>query len=364
MTTRLVLNRWEDKFLPGSLSDSQLFHADASDRILVCPPHLGQGYIQIILLEDDLDIVIHDFTFNQDVVRDSQETGKHLRFEFQIAGAYAGYSFFIPSFGLKRFEIAPTQKRFFEIEIIFKKSILTDYFQAFMERLSPSICIDAKSVLQSICRYQGIGPNSTVTGMLNQIFEGESCVHTDGTFEETLTEDSYSALVSLFHAARHPITSAMEQVIGQILSCPYQGISRRTYLKGKAMKLVSLYLEALVQPHSSSSTDLDCIYQAAAILSKQLASPPTVEALVRQVGTNRLYLNQGFHQVYGTTPYGYLRECRLWKARQLLLTSDLSIGEVAATVGYAYRSHFATAFRQRMGLNPKPFQMEAWRCAS
>lgn len=361
MTTRLVLNQWEDKFLPGSTSDAQLFHAETSDQTLVCPPHLGKGYIHGIPLEDDLTLVIHDFTFNQDVVMDAQRRSKHLKFEFQIAGAYGGYSFFNPSFGLNNFWITPAQKRSFEIEIVFKKTALTEYFQAFMERLSPQICLDAEAVLQSICQYRGAGSNSTMTGMLNQILKGESYAHSDETFEHILTDDAYSAMVSLFQATRHPITSVMEQVIGQILSCPYQGEIRRAYLKGKALKLVSLYLEALVQPHINS-TDLICIYQAAAILRKQLTNPPTVEALVRQVGTNRLYLNQGFHRVYGTTPYGYLRNCRLWQARRLLLTSDLSIGEVAAAVGYAYRSHFATAFRQRMGVNPKPFQMEAWQC--
>lgn len=360
MVTGLVSNQWGDSFLPGSAGDAQLFHADASDRIFVCPPQAGQGYIQKILLEDDLNIIIHDFTFNQKVVRDVKRRSKHLRFEFQIAGAYAGYSTFTPYFGLKHFEIAPAQKRSFEIEIIFQKPALTKHFQAFIERLSPQVYGDAKSVLQSIYRHQGGGSMGTMDEMLNQVFRGESGSRPDEAFEHVLDDESYSAVISLIQAARHPITSAMEQVIGQILSCPYRGVIRRAYLKGKALELVSLYFETMVQPHSRK-IDLHCIHQAAAILRKQLANPPTVEALVRQVGTNRLYLNQGFHQVYGTTPYGYLRDCRLWQAHRLLLTADLSVSEVATAVGYTCRSHFATAFRQRVGVNPKSFQMAAWQ---
>ena len=75
-------------------------------------------------------------------------------------------------------------------------------------------------------------------------------------------------------------------------------------------------------------------------------------------------LNQGFHEVYGTTPFGYLRDCRLLHARRLLMTSGLSISQVATAVGYTCRSKFATAFRQQMGLNPKAFQMQAWRLVS
>ncbi|MEL6332487.1 MAG: helix-turn-helix transcriptional regulator, partial [Cyanobacteria bacterium J06626_26] len=84
----------------------------------------------------------------------------------------------------------------------------------------------------------------------------------------------------------------------------------------------------------------------------------------RKVGTNRLKLNQGFHQVYGTTPFRYLRACRLTQARRLLTTSDLPVESVAAAVGYSSRNHFAKAFRQQVGLNPKTFQMQAWQCAS
>ncbi|MCG8362025.1 MAG: hypothetical protein MJA27_01680 [Pseudanabaenales cyanobacterium] len=58
MTTRLVLNHWDDWLLPGSPSDTRLFHADASDRIFVYPSHLGQGYFQEILLRDDLTLFI------------------------------------------------------------------------------------------------------------------------------------------------------------------------------------------------------------------------------------------------------------------------------------------------------------------
>ena len=361
MATRLVLNQWEDRFLPGSVSDSQLLHADASDEILVCPSPFGQGYIQKILLKDDLTLIIHNFTLNQDVVINARGKSKHLKFEFQIAGANAGYSLFVPSFGLKRFEITLAQKQFFEIEIIFQKPSLIKYLQAFIERLPPQIYSDAESVLQSIYRHQSGGSIATMAGLLNQIFRIESGSGSDETFEHILTDDSYSALISLIQAARHPMTSAMERAIGQILSCPYQGAVRRAYLKGKALELVSLYLEAMVQPHICK-IDLHCIYQAAAILRKQLADPPTVERLARLVGTNRLKLNQGFHEVYDTTPFGYSRTSRLCHARKLLMTSELPITKVANAIGYTCHGKFAVAFRRQFGVNPKAFQMQAWQC--
>ena len=165
-------------------------------------------------------------------------------------------------------------------------------------------------------------------------------------------------MLVLNYAARSLITPVMEQVIGQIFSCPFQGATRRTYLQRKALELVNLRLEAMLQPPLNEA-DLSCIYQAEAILRERIANPLTVETLARRVGTNRFKLNQGFHQVYGTTPYSYLRDYRLEQARRLLMISDLSIGNVATAVGYTCRSKFAMAFRQQFGINPKAYQMQA-----
>lgn len=363
MAAPLVLNRSDDWLLPGSPSDSRLFHANDSDHIYVCSPHVGQGYCQSIALQDDLALVIQDYTLNQSAVIDRSGRTDCLEFEFRLAGPDAGYGSFFPYFGLKEFGAKPAQKRCFNVEVWLQRPALTTYFQAFMERLSPHTQSIAARIIQLIYRRQGGGSSATSMGMLNQIFDGAKAFGSHFTFEQALTDALYTEAIALNDSARNPITPDMEQVIGQILSCPYQGITRRTYLEHQTRKLVALYLETLVQ-HQINEAGLDYVYQAGELLRKQLVDPPTVEALARQVGTNRFYLYQGFQQVYGTTPFGYLRDCRLLQARRLLMTSDLSIRKVAAAVGYTSRSNFAMAFRQQMGLNPKAFQLGAWQCVS
>ena len=180
------------------------------------------------------------------------------------------------------------------------------------------------------------------------------------SLEQILTNALYNESAVLGYATRSPLTPAMRQLLEQILSCSYQGAIRRHYLTQKALKLVNLRLNALLQP-PFNETEMQCLTQAATLLRTQLTQPPSLAALARQVGTNRLTLTQGFHTLYGTTPFGYLRHCRLLQARRLLMVSELSVAEVAAAVGYTSRSRFATAFRQQVGLNPKAFQMQAWQ---
>lgn len=150
------------------------------------------------------------------------------------------------------------------------------------------------------------------------------------------------------------------------ISCSYRGLTRRRYLESKALDLVALRLDCLVKPQFNclKSDDLVAIYQAEGILRTHLENPPSIQLLTLWVGLNRLKLNQGFDRVYHTTPFGYLRKCRLAKARRLLMTSELSIEQVASKVGYTSRSRFATAFRQDFGLNPKMFQVQSLNRAS
>lgn len=357
MKPPLVLNRSNNWLIPGSPSGSRLFHVDEADQIRDCSSHIGQGYFQVIPLQDDLELGIHDYTLHQHRVIDILGRVNCLEFEFRLAGPDAGYSSFRPYFGLREFHIQPAQKRYFKVEVWLKRPALIRYFQAFIERLSPQIQGNAKRILQSIYRYQGGGSGSTPVEMLNQIFDRAKAPGPPLALEQILIDALYTEALAFNDASRRPITPDMEQVIGQILSCPYQGVTRRTYLKRQALALVGLYLEAIAQRRRHEA-NLDYVYQAGAILRTQMANPPAVEALARQVGTNRRKLTEGFHQLYGTTPFRYLRDCRLAQAKRLLMLSDLSVGEVAAAVGYTSGNRFGKAFCQKIGLNPKAFQMQ------
>ena len=359
-------NQPRDWLMPGSLSHPQLLHADDADRVLVCSPALGQGYLQEIPLRDDLMLVIVDNTFKQDMVIDAIGEGDRIEVEFHLAGPYAGYSLCVPCFRLRQFGVKLAPKHIFKVEVFFKGPALVSYAQLFMDRLLPQAHHAAEGILQSIYRHLKGGPIATTAGMLHQIFapavsERRSkplATTYDLSMEQLLPDALFNDSIALNYAMRRPITPAMRQVVEQILSCPYHGMARRTYLTRKALQLVDLRLNAILQS-PLNECDVNCIYQAAALLRSQMTKPPSLESLARQVGTNRFKLTQGFHELYGTTPFGYLRNCRLTQARRLLMTSELSINEVAAAVGYTSRSRFATAFRQRIGINPKAFQLEA-----
>ncbi|MEM7061857.1 MAG: AraC family transcriptional regulator [Cyanobacteria bacterium P01_B01_bin.77] len=362
MAERLSLGRWDEWYDTGSWQDPRLLHADPSDRVLVCPSRLGNGYYQQIFLDEDITLVILDYELYQDLVLDIPRDCNGIEFEYQLAGPQPGYSFFVIYLGMPSMVVKRARRRYFKVEIFFQPPALSNYFQAIIERFTPRDQQIANSLLKAVYRSCGGGHSPTQTALVKRIFEAGK-TYNAAIFEQLMPQQLSKEAFNLGYATRSPITKAMQSTIGQILSCPYSGSVRRLYLKQKAMTLVDLRLDAMTLPRLPFD-ELNHIYQAAAILRENLTNPPTVETLARQIGTNRLKINQGFRQVYDTTPYGYLRDYRLMQAKQLLLTSELSIDQVATAVGYSSRSRFATAFRKYIGINPKTFQMQTWHRAS
>ena len=366
MKSRLVLNHREDWLLPGSPDDPRLFHSDPSDQILVYPSSLGQGYRQKIQLNEDVTLVIMDYVIHKDVLFDIPGENACTKFEFPLDTGLR-HSEFIPIIGFRTLGVGQLKKRVFEIEVIFEGSAVLTYAQACLERFPTHTRQIVEGIIASLWRFQGGRPGLDITEILHRLMnyaaKGTLISCSDITLGHILADALYSETVELHYANRVPITPSMDVILGEILSCPYRGTTRRRYLEHKALELVLLRLQAIVTP-SLNKTDLNTIYQAASILRSQIVNPPTVEALARIVGSNRLKLNQGFHQVYGTTPFKYLRDCRMNQARRLLATTDMPVESIAAAVGYSSRNHFAKAFRRQTGVNPKAFQMQLWQCAS
>lgn len=84
--------------------------------------------------------------------------------------------------------------------------------------------------------------------------------------------------------------------------------------------------------------------------------PVSVADLADQLGISVRTLNRRFRQATGLTPQEYVLRQRLDVARELLRTSNLSITEVAAAVGYSDSAYFARLFRQQMKQSPRDFR--------
>lgn len=94
------------------------------------------------------------------------------------------------------------------------------------------------------------------------------------------------------------------------------------------------------------------IGQALNLIHQDFGRAWTVAELAKQVGMSRSVFSQRFGELVGTTPLRYLAEWRLQEAAILLQTSDVSMADVAAQIGYQSEPAFRKAFRKTIGETP------------
>jgi transcriptional regulator GlxA family with amidase domain len=94
-------------------------------------------------------------------------------------------------------------------------------------------------------------------------------------------------------------------------------------------------------------------------IHEDLAQTPTVKELAQEAGVNPDYLERLFHAEMEQTITHYIQQARLEAACELLATSFLRIGKIAAKVGYQKASYFAEVFQAHYGLTPTAYRQQA-----
>jgi two-component system, response regulator YesN len=78
--------------------------------------------------------------------------------------------------------------------------------------------------------------------------------------------------------------------------------------------------------------------------------------IAKHVFLNEDYLSRLFKKEVGIPLSNYIIEERINLAKDLLRRTDLSISDVASSVGYSNFSHFTKVFKKLIGANPKDFR--------
>jgi AraC family transcriptional regulator len=81
-----------------------------------------------------------------------------------------------------------------------------------------------------------------------------------------------------------------------------------------------------------------------------------LEDIANVLSLSQYHFCRLFKQATGVTPYQYLTQRRIERAKKLLLTTKLTITEIAFAVGLSNHSSFTRLFRQYVGVSPKLFR--------
>lgn len=305
----------------GSFSN----HVYSFETLRECPEDLGKGFIREIELRSGFKLVIEDFRFQQNLLCNDEVEPSPLDFSFCVLGRCKG-----TLRGVKDDLIMGPE----ESSLFFAPEVKGTMDYPAGERMLFVIIWIELPAFQS---FLG-GEFDQIPAALRGIVDGSD-------------ENLFNRIGSM--------TASMKMTVHQILNCPYQGLTKKMYLEGKAIELISHQLAQFIYDEKVPKKtlilrpdDIERIYEARDILIRNMDNPPSLLELARQVGLNDTKLKRGFRQIFNATVFGCLHAQRMERAILLLQDGKVNVTEVAYEVGYSNPGNFTRAFARHFGCNP------------
>lgn len=84
--------------------------------------------------------------------------------------------------------------------------------------------------------------------------------------------------------------------------------------------------------------------------------PITLDTIAQQVSMSREYICRLFKSDTGMPPMAYLQHIRIFNAKSMLLTTSLTVEEIAAACGYENVNYFYSVFKKACGVTPSQYR--------
>jgi AraC family transcriptional regulator len=92
------------------------------------------------------------------------------------------------------------------------------------------------------------------------------------------------------------------------------------------------------------------------IVDASITNPARIKDMATAAGLSPTRFSRAFLRSVGESPRGYLRRRRVELAQNLMLSTPMSLAEIALECGLCDQSHLTKSFRRVVGISPS-----AWR---
>lgn len=84
--------------------------------------------------------------------------------------------------------------------------------------------------------------------------------------------------------------------------------------------------------------------------------PTGLDAMARRAGVSRFAFLRAFRKATGTTPWRFILNRRIGRAKELLIDTDLPIKTIAHELGFADANYFSRLFRKETGIAARDYR--------
>lgn len=159
-----------------------------------------------------------------------------------------------------------------------------------------------------------------------------------------ITVDDNKSLIELF-----------EQLISSFTSNGYMGVLRENSV---LLQIILFYLEHIpddeIEIVETKSTEI--LSSVINYITNNLSKNISINDLAELVYLHPNYFIRYFKKHMGSSPKNYINKLKLEKAKELLITTKLSIVDISKEIGYSDSCYFSKYFKKITGFTPTEFR--------
>ena len=107
--------------------------------------------------------------------------------------------------------------------------------------------------------------------------------------------------------------------------------------------------------HSPKSNNREIIEKTVEYINNNLSSDLSLNKLASEDKFSPIYFHKLFKTSVGKPLHSYIEDRRIKKAEELLLSTDMTLSEIAYECGFSSQSYFNYIFKRKKGLTPRDY---------
>ena len=113
---------------------------------------------------------------------------------------------------------------------------------------------------------------------------------------------------------------------------------------------------AAKQGLSTKSNNKEMIEKVVALIKNDLSADFSLEEVAKYTSFSPIHFHNCFKRSTGKTLREFVEEQRIRKAANLLISTDLTLSEIALECGFSSQSYFSYVFKRKMKMTPREYE--------
>lgn len=148
----------------------------------------------------------------------------------------------------------------------------------------------------------------------------------------------------------------IKELLYKIYEARGNELSNAVAMAGQLYIALSLFLSGASNQKKHQHANFDYVQKAITYMESHFSYTITIDDVAAYVGISRSHLFREFKAHLGKSPKEYLSEFRIKYSCSLLKNTNLSIGAIAASVGYENGLYFSKVFQSVKGIPPSKYR--------